>query len=68
MKDIKITFKKAEKWSSRVWDVNPPKNIDGSYHFMHDKGSVGGLLKGFFGYRKALSIHKGFCIYRGFFT
>tara|TARA_Y100000996_G_scaffold36197_1_gene25274 strand:- start:83 stop:1105 length:1023 start_codon:yes stop_codon:yes gene_type:complete len=48
--DINITFKKAEKWSSRVWDINPPKNSDGSYHFMHDKGSIGGLLKGFFGY------------------
>ena len=48
--DINITLKKAEKWSSRVWDVNPPKNSDGSYHFMHDKGSIGGLLKGFFGY------------------
>ena len=42
--------KKAEKWASRIWDINPPKNNDGSYPILHDKGAVGGLLKGFFGY------------------
>tara|TARA_B100000427_G_scaffold180497_1_gene150097 strand:- start:581 stop:1519 length:939 start_codon:yes stop_codon:yes gene_type:complete len=42
--------KKAKKWSSRVWDINPSKNKDGSYPAFHDKGSIGGLLKGFFGY------------------
>ena len=42
--------KKAEKWASRIWDVNPEKNDDGSYPIFHDKGSIGGLLKGFFGY------------------
>ena len=42
--------KKAKKWSSRVWDINPSKNQDGSYPAFHDKGSIGGLLKGFFGY------------------
>ena len=42
--------KKAKKWASRIWDVNPPKNSDGSYPILHDKGAVGGLLKGFFGY------------------
>lgn len=42
--------KKAEKWASRIWNINPPKNSDGSYPIFHDKGSVGGLLKGFFGY------------------
>ncbi len=42
--------KKARKWASRIWDVNPPKNVDGSYPTFHDKGSIGGLLKGFFGY------------------
>ena len=41
---------KAEKWASRIWDINPTKNKDGSYPILHDKGSVGGLLKGFFGY------------------
>ncbi len=43
-------FKKAKKWSSRIWDINPDKNKDGSYPAFHDKGAVGGLLKGFFGY------------------
>ena len=42
--------KKAKKWSSRVWDINPSKNKDGTYPALHDKGSIGGLLKGFFGY------------------
>ena len=42
--------KKAEKWASRLWDINPSKNNDGSYPIFHDKGSIGGLLKGFFGY------------------
>ena len=42
--------KKAQKWASRIWDINPPKNNDGSYPILHDKGAVGGLFKGFFGY------------------
>ena len=42
--------KKAKKWASRMWDINPPKNPDGSYPIFHDKGAVGGLIKGFFGY------------------
>ena len=42
--------KKAKKWASRIWDVNPAKNDDGSYPVLHDKGAIGGLLKGFFGY------------------
>ena len=42
--------KKAKKWASRIWDINPLKNDDGSYPALHDKGAVGGLLKGFFGY------------------
>lgn len=42
--------KKAKKWASRIWDINPAKNKDGSYPILHDKGSIGGLLKGFFGY------------------
>jgi len=51
VKKFNITeTKKAEKWASRIWDINPPKNKDGSYPILHDKGSVGGLLKGFFGY------------------
>ena len=42
--------KEAKKWASRIWDINPSKNDDGSYPVFHDKGSVGGLIKGFFGY------------------
>ena len=42
--------KKAKKWASRIWNINPSKNDDGSYPALHDKGAVGGLLKGFFGY------------------
>lgn len=42
--------KKAEKWASRIWDINPSKNDDGSYPILHDKGAIGGLIKGFFGY------------------
>ena len=34
----------------RIWDINPPKLPDGSYPLMHDKGYVGSLLKGLFGY------------------
>ena len=42
--------KRAKKWASRIWDINPPKNSDGTYPILHDKGAVGGLIKGFFGY------------------
>tara|TARA_B100000902_G_C27194357_1_gene855638 strand:- start:245 stop:1183 length:939 start_codon:yes stop_codon:yes gene_type:complete len=42
--------KKAKKWASRIWDINPSKNNDGSYPVLHDKGAIGGLFKGFFGY------------------
>ena len=45
-----LDSKKAKKWASRIWDINPDRNDDGSYPAFHDKGSIGGLLKGFFGY------------------
>lgn len=48
--DKKIVLNKAEKWASRVWDLNPLKNPDGTYPMLHDKGAVGGLIKGLFGY------------------
>tara|TARA_Y100000996_G_scaffold123265_1_gene92795 strand:- start:3174 stop:4115 length:942 start_codon:yes stop_codon:yes gene_type:complete len=53
--DISAPFKideekKAKKWASRIWDINPSKNDDGTYPAFHDKGSIGGLVKGFFGY------------------
>ena len=41
---------KASKWASMVWDLNPPKNFDGTYPVFHDKGAIGGLMKGLFGY------------------
>jgi len=34
----------------RIWDINPPKLTDGSYPIFHDKGNVGVLFKGLFGY------------------
>lgn len=33
-----------------VWDVNPPKNPDGSYPALHEKGAVGSILKSLIGY------------------
>lgn len=34
----------------RVWDINPPENLDGSYPIFHEKGHVGSILKGLLGY------------------
>ena len=48
--DRQKAFTSAKKWASRIWDVNPPKNEDGSYPAFHDKGAIGGLMKGLFGY------------------
>ena len=63
--------KKAKKWSSRIWDINPQllksefnieedcpidhkwnnkETICYSYPLFHDKGTVGQLIKGLFGY------------------
>lgn len=39
-----------------VWDINPPLNPDGTYPLLHDKGIIGGLAKGLFGYRGAPSL------------
>lgn len=33
-----------------VWDINPPPNPDGSYPILHEKGYIGSILKGLFGY------------------
>ncbi len=33
-----------------VWDINPAVNADGSYPALHEKGTVGSILKGLFGY------------------
>ena len=42
--------------SGRLWDINPSKFSDGSYPLMHDKGYVGSLIKGLFGYNGDPSI------------
>lgn len=55
-KDIEKISSKAEKWASRVWDLNPSQNIDGTYPVFHDKGAIGGLMKGLFGYNGDPSI------------
>jgi len=33
-----------------VWDVNPPVNPDATYPMLHEKGSVGAILKSLIGY------------------
>ncbi len=33
-----------------VWDINPSLNLDSSYPLLHEKGYIGSLLKGLFGY------------------
>ncbi len=33
-----------------VWDINPPINLDGSYPLLHEKGYIGSILNGLFGY------------------
>ncbi len=48
--DTDKTIQSARKWASRVFDLNPPKNPDGTYPIFHDKGAIGGLFKGLFGY------------------
>lgn len=33
-----------------LWDINPTVNSDGSYPPLHEKGYIGSILKGLFGY------------------
>jgi high-affinity iron transporter len=33
-----------------LWDINPALNSDSSYPLMHEKGYIGSVLKGLFGY------------------
>ncbi|MBT4333673.1 MAG: high-affinity iron transporter [Candidatus Cloacimonetes bacterium] len=33
-----------------IWDVNPEVVVDGSYPALHEKGAVGSIFKGLFGY------------------
>ncbi len=36
--------------TEHLWDINPQVNPDGSYPLLHEKGYVGSILKGLFGY------------------
>lgn len=40
----------------QLWDINPPLNTDGSYPVFHEKGLIGSILKGLFGYNGNPSI------------
>lgn len=33
-----------------VWEINPPINPDGSYPILHEKGHIGSIFTGLFGY------------------
>ncbi|MBC7259669.1 MAG: FTR1 family protein [Chloroflexi bacterium] len=33
-----------------VWDINPPAPDGGPYPALHDKGAIGGIMRGLFGY------------------
>ncbi len=33
-----------------IWDINPEVVVDGSYPALHEKGTVGSIFKGLFGY------------------
>jgi high-affinity iron transporter len=36
--------------AEHIWDINPAVNADGSYPLLHEKGYVGSIMKGLFGY------------------
>jgi high-affinity iron transporter len=36
--------------AEHIWDINPAVNADGSYPLLHEKGYVGSVMKGLFGY------------------
>ena len=36
--------------TGRIWDLNPAVLADGSYPALHDKGSIGAIAKGLFGW------------------
>ena len=33
-----------------LWDINPPLNADGSFPLLHEKGAIGSIAVGLFGY------------------
>lgn len=37
-------------FSQEMWDINPAVVTEGVYPVLHEKGAIGGLLKGLFGY------------------
>ena len=39
-----------EKFFINARIIDPSQNIDGTYPVFHDKGALGGLMKGLFGY------------------
>ncbi len=40
----------------RLWDLNPAVRPDGSYPALHEKGTIGGVFQGLFGYTGAPSL------------
>ena len=52
----------------RVWNLNPEVATPGRYPLLHEKGAVGGLLKGIFGYNGDPSLLEvlGYVFYLGF--
>lgn len=36
--------------AEHVWDINPAVSTDGSYPLLHEKGHIGSIFKGLFGY------------------
>lgn len=43
---------------AHVYDITPQPNADGSYPLMHEKGAVGGVLKGLAGYDTSPSLEQ----------
>ena len=50
-----------------LWDLNPPVNSDGSYPILHERGYIGSILKGLFGYNGNPSLLEvvGYLLYLG---
>ena len=46
--------------SGRIWNINPSILSNGSYPLFHDKGYVGSLIKGLFGYNGDPSVYEFF--------
>jgi high-affinity iron transporter len=44
-----------------VWDVNPAINVEGSYPLLHEKGYIGSILNGLFGYNGNPSLIEVLC-------